>query len=377
MRIQRLIYFILQAIVVGLATAFLIILFNPDFIQPDHREDSSMFGLQRFSGPVSYATAVESAAPAVVNIHTEKVVTRSTNPFSENSFFRDFFGDSVQIPQKQVESSLGSGVIISEDGYILTNNHVIEGATEILIGMKDGRVAEASIVGTDPDTDLAVLKVDLKELPVIKMGNSDNIRVGDVVLAIGNPFGVGQTVTMGIISATGRTHLGLSTFENFIQTDAAINPGNSGGALVNAHGELLGINAAIFSQSGGSHGIGFAIPVNMVRDVLDQIIENGHVSRGWMGITIVPLQEVPSSSLNYPVEFGVIIMDLHPNGPAQRAGLLVNDIITHINDEPVLQADKLLKIITSTPPGEEIEVQVLRGGVEKRFKIKVGERPIQ
>ena len=263
--------FLIKATVAGLAIAFVVLLLRPDLLGQKRpiveileSQPSSTSGLG--SGPVSYSAAVDAAAPAVVNVYTTKIVTERPSPIFSNPFFQEFFGGQIA-PRQRLESSLGSGVIVSDEGYILTNNHVVEGATGIEVALRDGRNAEAKLVGTDPESDLAILKIQLEKLPVITFSGKKSLHVGDVVLAIGNPFGVGQTVTMGIISATGRDRVGISTYENFIQTDAAINPGNSGGALIDARGNLVGINTAIFSKSGGSQGIGFAIPSNVVKRV--------------------------------------------------------------------------------------------------------------
>ena len=239
-------------------------------------------------GPVTYADAVVRAAPAVANLYTTKVVNRNARPLFEDPQFRHFFGNNAP-KQKRMESSLGSAVLMSPEGYLLTNNHVVLNADQIVVALKDGRETLARVIGSDPETDLAVLKIDLKNLPAITIGRSDTLRIGDIALAIGNPFGVGQTTTMGIISATGRNQLGLNNYEDFIQTDAAINPGNSGGALVDANGNLTGINTAIFTKSGGSQGIGFAIPINLAMEVMKSIIEHGQVIRGWLGIEVQPL----------------------------------------------------------------------------------------
>jgi len=326
------------------------------------------------SGPVSYAMAVEVAAPAVVNIYTTKVITRRASPFFDDPFFRRFFGNPPQ-PRKQRQTSLGSGVIISEQGYILTNNHVIDGSDEILVALHDGRTVEASVVGTDPETDLAILKINQGKLPSIIMGNSDDLRVGDVVLAIGNPFGVGQTVTQGIVSAKGRSQLGISTFENFIQTDAAINPGNSGGALINAHGALVGINTAIFSRSGGSQGIGFAIPVSLVKSIMQQIIEHGEAIRGWLGIEIQTLTPALAESFGLQGTKGIIIAGILRNGPADRAGLQAGDIVTRIDDTPVLDAKNALNQIAQIMPDKTIPVRGLRNGKEFTINVTISRRP--
>ncbi|MFG1489212.1 trypsin-like peptidase domain-containing protein, partial [Oceanospirillum sp. HFRX-1_2] len=257
--------------------------------QPVFVEAAQAASSPKLSGPFSYSDAVKQASPAVVNIYTSKIIEQRAHPLLQDPAFRQFFGYNGVPRQQRLQSSLGSGVIVSADGYVLTNNHVIAGADEIKVALKDGREAIAQVVGTDPETDLAVLSIPLPDLPVITIAPSDDIEVGDVVLAIGNPFGVGQTVTMGIVSATGRDQLGINTFEDFIQTDAAINPGNSGGALINPRGELLGINTAIFSKSGGSQGIGFAIPSNLSRQIMIDIIREGSVVRGWLGVEVQEL----------------------------------------------------------------------------------------
>ncbi|NIR61669.1 MAG: trypsin-like serine protease, partial [Gammaproteobacteria bacterium] len=292
MTTRNLARFLLQAITAGLAAALVMFFIAPGVLKEPRpvvelrQAPRSAADETRPSGPMplSYADAVERAAPAVVNIYSAKVVTERVPPFMNDPLFRRFFGEELGTPRRRLQTSLGSGVIVSEDGYILTNNHVIEGADEIRIALFDGRNVRASKVGADPESDLAVLKVDLDALPTITLGDSEALAVGDVVLAIGNPFGVGQTVTLGIVSATGRSHLGITTFENFIQTDAAINPGNSGGALINPSGEVVGINTAIFSRTGGNQGIGFAIPASLARRVMAQIIEHGEVIRGWLGV---------------------------------------------------------------------------------------------
>jgi len=294
MQKNKLAVFIFKSVVFGLAAAFIILILRPDLlgqgrpvVELNEAAPPARFNLSNnlTGGVVSYADAVDLAAPAVVNIYTTKLITERANPLFNDPFFRYFFGDQLA-PRQRLESSLGSGVIVSDNGYILTNNHVVEGADEIQVALRDGHSAEATIVGTDPESDLAVLKVNLESLPAITIGQSDEARVGDVVLAIGNPFGVGQTVTMGIISAMGRNTVGINTYENFIQTDAAINPGNSGGALINPYGQLIGINTAIFSKSGGYQGIGFAIPGKFAIEVMQQLIQHGRVIRGWLGIEV-------------------------------------------------------------------------------------------
>jgi serine protease DegS len=327
------------------------------------------------SGPASYSDAVKSAAPAVVNIYTTKVVTQRIPLMFDDPIFKQFFGNLV-VPRKRLENSLGSGVIISDDGYLLTNYHVVKDAEEILVAMQDGRTVSAVAVGADADTDLAVLKIDLKDLPSITLGHSENLQVGDVVLAIGNPFGVGQTVTLGIISATGRTDLGINTFENFIQTDAAINPGNSGGGLINAYGHLVGINTAIFSRSGGSQGIGFAIPIDLAKSVMNQIITHGYVKRGWIGIDAQNLSPSLAETFGLDELRGTIITNTLLDGPARQADLKPGDVIIQINNEPVHDAKSGMNIITRTPPGKTVTVHVIRNGKTIRVPVKVGQRPI-
>ncbi|MEB0090906.1 Do family serine endopeptidase AlgW [Pseudomonas sp. CCI1.2] len=325
-------------------------------------------------GPVSYADAVTIAAPAVANLYTTKVVNKTTHPLFEDPQFRRFFGDNLP-KQRRMESSLGSAVIMSPEGYLLTNNHVTSGADQIVVALKDGRETTARVIGSDPETDLAVLKIDLKNLPSITIGRSDNIRIGDVALAIGNPFGVGQTVTMGIISATGRNQLGLNTYEDFIQTDAAINPGNSGGALVDASGNLTGINTAIFSKSGGSQGIGFAIPVKLAMEVMKSIIEHGQVIRGWLGIEVQPLTQELAESFGLKDRPGIVVAGVFRDGPAQKAGLLLGDVILSINGEPAGDGRRSMNQVARTKPSDKIAIQVMRNGKELTLNAEVGLRP--
>jgi serine protease DegS len=328
-------------------------------------------------GPVSYADAVSSAAPAVANLYTTKMVKDKPNhPLFEDPQFRRFFGDNLP-KQRRMESSLGSAVIMSPEGYLLTNNHVTSGADQIVVALKDGRETIARVIGSDPETDLAVLKIDLKNLPAITLGSSDSIRIGDVALAIGNPFGVGQTVTMGIISATGRNQLGLNTYEDFIQTDAAINPGNSGGALVDANGNLTGINTAIFSKSGGSQGIGFAIPTKLALEVMKSIIEHGQVIRGWLGIEVQPLTQELAESFGLKDRPGIVVAGIFRDGPAQKAGLQLGDVILSINGEPAGDGRKSMNQVARTKPTEKISIQVMRNGKELKLTAEVGLRPPQ
>lgn len=327
----------------------------------------------RTGGVVSYSAAVKVAAPAVVNIFTTQKV-KQKHPLLNDPAFREFFGN--QIPehnQNQNENSLGSGVIVRPDGYILTNNHVIAQADQIVVALQDGRRAEAKVIGTDPDTDLAVIKIELAELPVLPFKLSGN-EVGDVVLAIGNPFGVGQTVTQGIISATGRSDLGINTYEDFIQTDAAINPGNSGGALIDVAGNLIGVNTAIFSQSGGSLGIGFAIPAKICQQILNSILKDGRVIRGWMGISLVPPTQ---EDVLQPRQAGVVVADVLKKGPAAEAGIKIGDRIVKVNNEDITSTSHLINYVALQAPGSTIQVEVIRGEQKVDLVVKVGERKVQ
>jgi len=377
--------FIFKSVIIGLAAAFIILILRPDLLGQGRpvvelneakSPTQTNLGNHLGSGPVSYADAVDAAAPAVVNIYTTKIVTERANPLYNDPFFRYFFGDRLA-PRQRLESSLGSGVIVSTSGYILTNNHVVEGADEIQVLLRDNRNAEAAVVGTDPDSDLAILRIDLKKLPAITIGQSDDARIGDVVLAIGNPFGVGQTVTMGIISAMGRNMVGINTYENFIQTDAAINPGNSGGALVNAHGNLIGINSAIYSKSGGYQGIGFAIPAKFAIDVMQQIIQNGHVIRGWLGIEVQEITPDLAESFHLKDTQGVIIAGILRNGPAALAGLRPGDVVTKINDKPIENTKQVMNTIAGIKPDHSIRLSIIRQGKNMDIDAKVGQRPEQ
>ena len=328
--------------------------------------------LSRAGGVVSYSAAVKVAAPAVVNIFTTQNV-EVNHPVFNDPTLREFFGDRLPEGLENDENSLGSGVIVRPDGYILTNNHVIERADQIVVALHDGRRAQAKVVGTDADTDLAVIKIDLNNLPVLPFKLSGN-EVGDVVLAIGNPFGVGQTVTQGIISATERSGLGINRYEDFIQTDAAINPGNSGGALIDVAGNLIGVNTAIFSQSGGSLGIGFAIPATISQQVLDSILKDGRVVRGWMGISLMPVKQ---DNILEPKENGVVVADVLPNGPADKAGLKRGDTILRVNDQTVRSASHLMNYVAQQAPNSTMNVVVLRNAQEATYSVTVGERQME
>jgi serine protease DegS len=373
--------FVLQMVVIGLALAFVLTTLWPQIggksLAPVEILQSPGVPSSRQSGPASYADAVDHAAPAVVNINTAQVVTVQPHPFFDDPVFRQFFGNGQELiqPRKQVKTSLGSGVILSKEGYILTNNHVVREADAIQVSLRDGRRVEARVVGTDPETDLAVLKVDLDNLPTITLGNSEQLRIGDVVLAIGNPFGVGQTVTMGIVSATGRSKLGINTFENFIQTDAAINPGNSGGALVDAYGNLIGINTAIFSKSGGSQGIGFAIPMSLAKTVLADIIQHGRPLRGWLGIEAQPITPAIAKNLKLENTKGVIVSGVMRDGPSHKAGLQPGDVITAIDDKVINDASDALVAISSHRPGARVRLKIYREGKVLELTVTAIERP--
>lgn len=319
--------------------------------------------------PGSLAAAAQKAMPAVVSITTSKEVR---HPRSNDPWFQFFFGDQFG-PQQQ--SGLGSGVIVSPDGYILTNNHVVEGADQIEVTLADGRQASARTIGTDPETDLAVLKIELDKLPVIVIGNSDHAVVGDTVLAIGNPFGVGQTVTSGIVSALGRSELGINTFENFIQTDAAINPGNSGGALVDVEGNLLGINTAIYSRSGGSMGIGFAIPVSTAKIVMDGLVKDGKVTRGWIGVEPNELSPELAETFGVKANQGVIITGVLQAGPAARAGMLPGDVIVQIDEQSVRNVAEMMTAVAALQPGTASVFTVQRGADSLTLDITPATRP--
>ena len=328
--------------------------------------------------PGSYRDAAARAMPAVVNILTLQVPKRGAHPLARDPFFKRFFGerDPDGEDDEGLKNSLGSGVIVSHEGYVLTNNHVVEGADEIEVVLTDGRKAPAKVVGLDPETDLAVIKINLDKLPVIVLGQSELARVGDVVLAIGNPFGVGQTVTMGIISALGRNNLHINSFENFIQTDAAINFGNSGGALVDTRGNLIGINTAIYSQSGGSVGIGFAIPVSTAKTVMEAIIKDGHVVRGWIGVETQDITPELAQSFNLQRTSGAIIAGVVRNGPADKAGIVPGDILLTVEGQPVGDTTEMLNLIAQLPPGGKAKMTVLRKYREVALDVMVGKRPI-
>ena len=325
----------------------------------------------------SYSMAANKAMPAVVNIFTTSKLT-AANPheqFKDDPLYKHFFEDQPDSNDNQPESSLGSGVIVSEQGLILTNEHVVASADEIEVALADGRKLSAKVVGSDPDTDLAVLKIEAEKLPAITFAADEKLNVGDVVLAIGNPFGVGQTVTQGIVSALGRNHLGINTYENFIQTDASINPGNSGGALIDANGNLIGINSAIYSRNGGSMGIGFAIPASIAKQVMEQIAVNGSVTRGWIGIEAQDITPELAESFKLKQASGSLIAGVLQNSPADLAGLKAGDILLAINNKPVLDSSGMLNIIAALKPNDKAELKIARAEKEIMVKVSVGKRP--
>ncbi|MCU7905186.1 MAG: trypsin-like peptidase domain-containing protein [Candidatus Thiodiazotropha sp. (ex Epidulcina cf. delphinae)] len=382
MRMRKLLSLLLTALTAGLVGALVVIFMAPERVNaPDGvvapGASASVIALPRRSSPFSYADAVEKAAASVVNIFTAKITTESHAIRFKDPLLQHLFGNMLpEQTHRRLETSLGSGVIVSEDGYLLTNHHVIEAAAEIKVVLANGRSVSVSIVGSDAESDVAVLKIDTDStLQAIPVGKSGDQQVGDVVLAIGNPFGVGQTVTMGIISATGRSRLGISTFENFIQTDAAINPGNSGGALVNARGELIGINTAIFSKTGGSHGIGFAIPFDLADGIMRQLIDSGHVVRGWLGVQGQDVTEKLAEAFGLHSEDGILITGVQENGPASKAGLRPGDVITSINETLLENSQQLMQLIAGQPPGARLQIGGWRGNAPFNFGTVSGERP--
>ncbi|MFM6985861.1 MAG: Do family serine endopeptidase [Hydrogenophaga sp.] len=365
-----------QSVTVLLAALFVVATLKPAWLDQRHVRFPAVPVLEAVpaSGQpggdiTSFRTAAQRASPAVVSINTSK--TPASPPAASDPWFRFFFGDQGR---DRPQTGLGSGVIVSPAGYLLTNNHVIEEADQIEVVLTDGRSSAAKVIGTDPETDLAILKIDLADLPVITLGDSETLAVGDPVLAIGNPFGVGQTVTSGIVSALGRTQLGINTFENFIQTDAAINPGNSGGALVDTHGHLMGINTAIYSRSGGSMGIGFAIPTSTARSVMDAIVRDGQVTRGWIGVEPQDLGAELAESFGLPQGKGVIITGVLQNGPAAQAGIRPGDVITFVGEREVNSVAQLLSAVAALKPGQPASLQVLRKGEKSQVRVTPGRR---
>jgi len=373
----------MQSALVGLAAACLFLLIRPQLISPGPDNSPPGVDIQSLSDsgefrnqqqPVSYQAAVAATAPAVVNVYASKVYQQTKHPLFQDPIFRRFFGEAPSLPEQRRSNNLGSGVIMNRDGYVLTNAHVIQDADDIRVTLRDGRQTYARVVGIDPDTDLAVLHITMDNLPAIPIGDSSKLRVGDVVLAIGNPYDFGQTVTQGIVSATGRKRLGITTFEDFIQTDADINPGNSGGALITARGELIGINTAIVSNSGGSQGIGFTTPINQAIDIIQQIIANGRVVRGWLGIEaqILSPDIIEVTGL---INGGVLVAGVLQNGPAEQAGIIPGDIIISLGGQPTSDPQQAIKLITELNPGMDIEVTILRGWDQQTLRAKIAQRP--
>jgi serine peptidase DegS len=366
---------LLRAVVVGLAAAFLVVWWKPALLGKSVIPAPTAPAAARPTIVMqSFADAVARAAPAVVNIYTARVVTERTPAPVINRLFGDFWPSYRQ----RVERSLGSGVIVDGAGTIVTNQHVIAGAESIRAQLNDGRIADATIVGQDPDTDIAILHLATPGLPTMPVGRSDTLRVGDIVLAIGNPYGIGQTVTQGIVSATGRGQLGLATFENFIQTDAAINLGNSGGALIDAQGDLVGINTAVLNRAyGGPEGIGFAIPINLVRGVMEQILKHGHVIRGWLGFVPQDLTDEQAAQLGSAAGGGVTVVNILVNTPAFAAGVRPGDLITSLGNQPVRSAQDLVSRVAALAPGVEVELEGSHGRQPYKVSLKVLERPTQ
>ncbi len=364
-QLMNILQYLLQWSMAGLALAFVLVYLNPALLRGGQFPADA-------PQPRSYNQAVMQNAPAVVNVYASQILKPSSHPLFHDPLLRRFFGMPEQGAQRN--NNLGSGVIVDSSGYLLTNAHVIHQADEILVTLSDGRQATAEVVGMDSETDLAVLFIDLENLPTAPIGDSGRLQVGDVVLAIGNPYDFGQTVTQGIVSATGRKRLGITTFEDFIQTDADINPGNSGGALISASGELVGINTAIFSRTGGSQGIGFSIPINLAINVMQQIIEHGFVRRGWLGVEtqIIPQDMVDALGLT---QGGVLIAGVLKDGPAAKAGIMPGDILTEINNEPLYNPRQAIQMVSQFQPETRIDIVLLRGWEKIHLQAEVAQRP--
>lgn len=355
-RLKPVLVFLVQSIVVGLAVAFIIVVLKPDLLPTISRN-----AVNGSAGPVSYADAVAISAPAVANVYTRRLVQSGPTQNTRERY--------------RLNTSLGSSVVIDPTGYLVTNYHVVADADEIRVQMSDGRIADPEVVGVDAETDLALLKVDLGPLPAIPLGRSRDVRIGDVVLAIGNPYGLTKTVTQGIVSATGRGQLELTTYENFIQTDAAINEGNSGGALVNTLGQLVGINTAVLAQDAGTEGISFAIPVDLVRGVVDEIKRHGRVIRGWLGLQTDELSTAELESLGLEPNIGILLTRIIDGGPAEAAGLKPGDVILAINDEPIVSAQQARLLVAALEPGDRISLEGWREGQRFTATLTAAERP--
>ncbi len=374
-----------QSVTVGLAVVFVVSTLRPDWL-PQRNEGQAVSSAGEPANPAdpatggSYREAAKRALPSVVHVYTTQKLVAPKHPLVDDPIFRHFFGDSPESEDQPNNSGLGSGVIVSTSGYVLTNYHVIEAAEQIEVSLNDGRNLKARLVGSDPETDLAVLQIEAEtseelKLPAISLGQMDDVIVGDVVLAIGNPFGVGQTVTMGIVSALSRSHLGINTFENFILPDAAFNPGNSGGALVDTHGKLLGINTAIYSRSGGSLGIGFAIPISTARSVMEQIIQTGAVTRGWIGVEAQEITPELAESFELKDASGALIAGVQRGSPADASGIRPGDILLSVDGKPVKDPQVMLDLIAALKPGTGVPFKLLRQKSEFSTTIKIGKRP--
>ena len=374
-----------QSVTVAVALLFVVATLKPEWLGRDERPRAGVITITSApaaangtpaaaaDAPLSYRAAASRAAPAVVSVSASKAPERR----AQDPWSRFFFGDDGEASSdpRRRQYGLGSGVIVSPEGYLLTNNHVIDGADDVEVQLADGREGKARVVGADPDTDLAVLKIELDRLPVVSFGDADALQVGDVVLAIGNPFGVGQTVTSGIVSALGRNRLGINTYENFIQTDAAINPGNSGGALVDAKGNLLGINTAIFSRTGGNNGIGFAIPVSIARQVMEGLVRDGSITRGWIGVESRDLTAEIADTVGLPIHQGALVTGVLRDGPAGMAGVRPGDVVVAIAGKPVANSAQLLNAVAALEPHSTTSIGVQRGASMLEFKIVVAQRP--
>ncbi len=367
-----------QTVTIAVAVLFVVTTLKPTWLPtqpavialqeaaPNAEDDKRSLG--------SYREAARAALPSVVHIYTTQQIKQPRHPLFDDPIFRHFFGERPE-GQPQRNSGLGSGVIVSPNGYILTNFHVVEAADDIQVSLNDGTTHKARVIGSDPESDLAILQIKAEKLPIITFGQMDDLRVGDVVLAIGNPFGVGQTVTMGIVSALGRSHLGINTFENFIQTDAAINPGNSGGALVDVHGNLVGINTAIYSRTGGNHGIGFAIPVSSARNIMEQIIQNGTVTRGWIGVEAQEITPELAESFGLPDVEGALIAGVIRGSPADLAGVRPGDVLLAVAGKAVKNPQTMLDLIAALKPDERAGFRLRRDKSIVEVQVRIGKRP--
>ncbi|KAF4516463.1 hypothetical protein B566_EDAN003210 [Ephemera danica] len=365
-----------QTVTVALAILFVVGTLKPGWMgerpNPVTLREAPPAGDDERPGTASYREAARASLPSVVHIYTQEIRGQH-HPLLDDPFFRHFFGERPELPQRN--SGLGSGVIVSTNGYILTNFHVVEAAVDIQVSLNDGHTYKATIIGSDPESDLAVLQIKADKLPAITFGQIENLRVGDVVLAIGNPFGVGQTVTMGIVSALGRSHLGINTFENFIQTDAAINLGNSGGALVDINGNLIGINTAIYLPTGGSHGIGFAIPVSSAKNIMEQIIQNGSVTRGWIGVEAQEITSELAESFGLPDTAGTLIAGVARGSPADSAGIRPGDVLLAVGERTVKDPQVMLDLIAGLKPGEQVAFKLRRERNVVELPVRIGKRP--